>query len=86
MNFFEGIFVAVRAMNGIPGFTLSESFPDAADRGSLWICVSDQGPEFSKSSEPKVKGNSDIHKTYGFGMRSDDESETWVLLLFILLL
>ena len=29
-----------------------------------------------KSSEPKVKGNSDIHKTYGFGMRSDDESET----------
>lgn len=30
----------------------------------------------SKSSEPKVKGNSDIHKTYGFGMRSDDESET----------
>ena len=30
----------------------------------------------SKSSEPKVKGNSDIHKTYAFGMRSDDESET----------
>lgn len=30
----------------------------------------------SKSSEPKVKGNSDIHKNYGFGMRSDDESET----------
>lgn len=30
----------------------------------------------SKSSEPKVKGNCDIHKTYGFGMRSDDESET----------
>lgn len=30
----------------------------------------------SKSTEPKVKGNSDIHKTYGFGMRSDDESET----------
>lgn len=30
----------------------------------------------SKSSEPKVKGNSDIHKTYGFGMRSDDENET----------
>ena len=30
----------------------------------------------SKSSEPKVKGNSDIHKTYGFGKRSDDESET----------
>ena len=30
----------------------------------------------SKSSEPKVKGNSDIHKAYGFGMRSDDESET----------
>lgn len=30
----------------------------------------------SKSSEPKVKGNNDIHKTYGFGMRSDDESET----------
>lgn len=30
----------------------------------------------SKSSEPKVKGNSDIHQTYGFGMRSDDESET----------
>ena len=30
----------------------------------------------SKSSEPKVKGNSDIHNTYGFGMRSDDESET----------
>lgn len=30
----------------------------------------------SKSSEPKMKGNSDIHKTYGFGMRSDDESET----------
>lgn len=30
----------------------------------------------SKSSEPKVKGNSDIHKTYGFGMRSDDERET----------
>ena len=30
----------------------------------------------SKTSEPKVKGNSDIHKTYGFGMRSDDESET----------
>ena len=30
----------------------------------------------SKSSGPKVKGNSDIHKTYGFGMRSDDESET----------
>ena len=30
----------------------------------------------SKSSDPKVKGNSDIHKTYGFGMRSDDESET----------
>lgn len=29
-----------------------------------------------KSSEPKVKGNSDIHKNYGFGMRSDDESET----------
>ena len=29
-----------------------------------------------KSSEPKVKGNSYIHKTYGFGMRSDDESET----------
>lgn len=29
-----------------------------------------------KSSEPKVKGNSDIHKTYGFGMRSDDEGET----------
>lgn len=29
-----------------------------------------------KSSEPKLKGNSDIHKTYGFGMRSDDESET----------
>ena len=29
-----------------------------------------------KSSELKVKGNSDIHKTYGFGMRSDDESET----------
>lgn len=23
-----------------------------------------------------MKGNSDIHKTYGFGMRSDDESET----------
>ena len=30
----------------------------------------------SKSSEPKVKGNRDIHKTYAFGMRSDDESET----------
>ena len=30
----------------------------------------------SNSSEPKVKGNCDIHKTYGFGMRSDDESET----------
>lgn len=30
----------------------------------------------SKSSEPKVKGNCDIHKTYAFGMRSDDESET----------
>ncbi len=30
----------------------------------------------SKDSEPKVKGNSDIHNTYGFGMRSDDESET----------
>lgn len=30
----------------------------------------------SKSSEPKVKGNSDIYKTYAFGMRSDDESET----------
>ena len=30
----------------------------------------------SKNSEPKVKGNNDIHKTYGFGMRSDDESET----------
>lgn len=30
----------------------------------------------NKSSEPKVKGNSDIHKTYAFGMRSDDESET----------
>ena len=30
----------------------------------------------SKSSEPKVKGNSDIHKAYAFGMRSDDESET----------
>ena len=30
----------------------------------------------SNSSEPKVKGNSDIHKTYAFGMRSDDESET----------
>ena len=30
----------------------------------------------SKDSEPKVKGNSDIHNTYGFGMHSDDESET----------
>ena len=30
----------------------------------------------SKSSEPKVKGNSNIRNTYGFGMRSDDESET----------
>lgn len=30
----------------------------------------------SKSSEPKVKGNSNIYNAYGFGMRSDDESET----------
>ena len=30
----------------------------------------------SKGSEPKVEGNSNIRKTYGFGMRSDDESET----------
>ena len=30
----------------------------------------------SKSSEPKVKGNSNIYDNYGFGMRSDDESET----------
>lgn len=30
----------------------------------------------SKSSEPKVKGNSNICNTYGFGMRSDDENET----------
>lgn len=30
----------------------------------------------SKNSEPKVKGNSNIRNTYGFGMRSDDESET----------
>ena len=28
-----------------------------------------------KDAEPKVKGNTDIHNTYGFGMRSDDESE-----------
>ena len=30
----------------------------------------------SKNSEPKVKGNSDIHNSYGFGMRSVDDSET----------
>lgn len=30
----------------------------------------------SKSSDPKVKGNSNIRNIYGFGMRSDDESET----------
>ena len=29
----------------------------------------------SKSSVPKVEGNSDIHHTYGFGTRSDNESE-----------
>ena len=29
----------------------------------------------SKSSVPKVNGNSDIHHTYGFGTRSDNESE-----------
>ena len=29
----------------------------------------------SKSSVPKVEGNSDIHRTYGFGTRSDNESE-----------
>lgn len=29
----------------------------------------------SKSSVPKVEGNSDIHQTYGFGTRSDNESE-----------
>lgn len=29
----------------------------------------------SKASAPKVVGNSDIHQTYGFGTRSDNESE-----------
>lgn len=29
----------------------------------------------SKNSVPKVDGNSDIHHTYGFGTRSDNESE-----------
>ena len=29
----------------------------------------------SKSSTPKVEGNADIHQTYGFGTRSDNESE-----------
>jgi len=29
----------------------------------------------SKASTPKVKGNSDIHQTYEFGTRSDNESE-----------
>lgn len=29
----------------------------------------------SKNSVPKVEGNSDIHHTYGFGTRSDNESE-----------
>lgn len=29
----------------------------------------------SKDSAPKVEGNSDIHHTYGFGKRSDNESE-----------
>lgn len=30
----------------------------------------------SKSSEPKVKGNSNIRNTYSFGKRSEDESKT----------
>lgn len=30
----------------------------------------------SKSSDPKVKGNSNIRNTYSFGKRSDDESKT----------
>lgn len=29
----------------------------------------------TKSSAPKVQGNSDIHKAYGFGKRSDNENE-----------
>ena len=28
-----------------------------------------------KDAKPTVKGNTDIHNTYGFGMRSDDENE-----------
>lgn len=43
--------------------------------GESWLQAFKQVVD-RKSSEPKVKGNSDIHKTYGFGMRSDDESET----------
>lgn len=42
--------------------------------GDSWLNAFRQVVD-SKNSVPKVDGNSDIHHTYGFGTRSDNESE-----------